>query len=40
VDERFGGDHDRRCGIGDQLAEATEFRVVEQMRVVDDNRRG
>ncbi len=39
VRERFGGDDDRRRGIGDQLAEAVEFRVVEQMRVVDHDRR-
>ena len=38
--EWFGGDHDRRCGIGDPLAEATEFCVIEQMRVVGDDRRG
>ncbi len=35
--QRFGGDHDRGCGIGDQFAEAGEFCVVEQMRVVDDD---
>ena len=40
VGERLGGDHDRRRGIGDQLAEPAEFGVVEEMRVVDDDRSG